>query len=99
MLRQTLEVAVDSAIRSALAPIEVQDILLVEGQNYRAEGVLFITVNLPAGTGPLPAPKYMEMLRSVGHVLLQAGEERAPQFRTVREDDEEPLESLSAGGR
>ena len=95
MLRPELVDAVKAAIRSAVAPTEIDSITLVEGQNYRAEEVLFTTGDLTAGTGPLSAPNHMEMLRSVGHILLQAGEERTP-FRTIRGDDEEPLKTALA---
>ena len=96
MLRTDLVEAVKTAVKLAVSPIAVDDVSIVEGQNYVSESVLYMTIDLPDGTGPVPGDSYMNMLSTVNQVLIRSGEERTPLFRTVRQDDEESLETGQA---
>lgn len=97
MLRAELVHAVSNATQASVSPIVIDDVSISEELNAASESVLHITVDLPDGTGPLPEDSYMSMLRSVNQELIRFGEERTPLFRTVRKNEEEPIESELAG--
>lgn len=92
MLGRELQVEIGNAVAVALAPTEVLGVTLEEGQDHGANDVIFVTVNLPTGTGPLPGTDYMRAMSAVSQALLRSNDERVPLFRTVREGELDPTD-------
>lgn len=87
MLDSDLASAIETAVKSTLAPIHVLSVGVIEGEDYDDNDVLFVTINLSAEAGRIPGEQMLKAMSAVSETLLKSGDQREPYFKSVREGE------------